>query len=105
MPLAGEIRVEPTRSPARRTNLKNTFRALALTVALAGVAPAQTAAIQAPRIVTSGEAQVRVTPDRATILVGVQSRGTTAALAASDNARRQKAILDTLKMMGFGPDQ
>ena len=85
--------------------MKKTLRAVALTVALAGAAAAQTPTTQTPRIVTSGEAQVRVTPDRATILVGVQTRGTTAALAASDNARRQKAILDTLKAMGLGPDQ
>jgi uncharacterized protein YggE len=71
-------------------------------------APAATAQVQAPqtpRIVTSGEAQIRVTPDRATILVGVQTHASTAAAAAADNAKRQKAILDTLKAMGFGPDQ
>jgi len=60
---------------------------------------------QPPRIITSGEAQVRVIPDRATILIGVQTRGATAAVAGADNARRQKAILDTLKMMGLTPDQ
>ena len=60
---------------------------------------------QAPRIITSGEAQTRVIPDRATILIGVQTRGATAAVAGADNARRQKAILDTLKAMGLAPDQ
>jgi uncharacterized protein YggE len=38
-------------------------------------------------------------------MVGVQSRATTAAAAASDNARRQKAILDTLRALGLGSDQ
>ena len=85
--------------------MKDTLRAFALTVALAGPVAAQAPAIQPPRIVTSGEAQIRVTPDRATIMVGVQTRGTTAATAAADNARRQKAIIDTLKAMGLGPDQ
>ena len=73
---------------------------LAATSATAQVAPAQP-----PRIITSGEAQIRVTPDRATILLGVQTRGATAALAGADNARRQKAILDTLRAMGLGSDQ
>lgn len=59
----------------------------------------------APRIVTSGEGQVRVVPDEATIVVGVRTRGATAAAAGNDNARRQKAILDTLKAMGIPAEQ
>jgi uncharacterized protein len=76
-----------------------------LSVAFASIAGAQATVSQVPRIITSGEAQVRVTPDRATIMIGVQTRGTTAAVAGADNARRQKAILDTLKAMGILPDQ
>ena len=57
------------------------------------------------QIVASGVGEVRVTPDRATILVGVQSRASTAAAAAADNARRQRAILDTLRKLGLGNDQ
>jgi uncharacterized protein YggE len=60
---------------------------------------------QPPRIITSGEGQVRVTPDRASVSVGVQTKALTAAAAAADNARRQKAIIDTLKALGLGPDQ
>lgn len=60
---------------------------------------------QPPRIMTFGEGQTRVTPDRATVLIGVQTRALTAAVAGSDNARRQKAILDTLKAMGIPPEQ
>lgn len=86
--------------------MKKTARAFGLLLALATTTGAQAPGpAQPPRIVTSGEAEVRVTPDRATILIGVQTRGTTAALAGADNARRQKAILDTLKAMGLGPDQ
>lgn len=58
-----------------------------------------------PRIITSGEGQTRVTPDRATVLVGVQTRALTAAVAGSDNARRQRAILDTLKALGVPASQ
>src|SRR4051812_42604254 len=85
--------------------MKNFIRAAALSAIFAGASQAQTVPAQPPRIITSGEAQVRVTPDRATILVGVQSRGLTAAAAGASNARIQKAILDTLKAMGLGSDQ
>jgi uncharacterized protein YggE len=85
--------------------MKKFIRAAALSATLAGAAGAQIAPATTPRIVTSGEAQVRVTPDRATILVGVQTRATTAAAAGASNARTQKAILDTLKAMGLAADQ
>ena len=51
----------------------------------------------------SGEA--RVAPDRATLFIGVQSRGTTAAAAGADNARRQRAVLDTLRALGISGDR
>lgn len=85
--------------------MKNFIRAVVLSAMFAGIAPAQLAPPSPARIITSGEAQVRVTPDRATILVGVQTRGATAAVAGASNARTQKAILDTLKSMGLGSDQ
>jgi uncharacterized protein YggE len=58
-----------------------------------------------PHIITSGTGEARINPDRATIFVGVQSRAATAAAAGADNARRQKAILDTLKAMGLSGAQ
>jgi uncharacterized protein YggE len=85
--------------------MKYIIRAAALSALVAAASQAQAPAVQPPRITTSGEAQVRVTPDRATVLVGVQTRGATAAAAGTSNARIQKAILDTLKAMGLGPDQ
>jgi uncharacterized protein len=81
------------------------IRAAAVSATLASLAGAQPAPQAPPRIMTSGEAQVRVTPDRATILVGVQTRAATAAAAGASNARTQKAILDTLKAMGLAADQ
>jgi uncharacterized protein YggE len=72
----------------------------------AGRARAQAVGAPVPaQIVTTGNGEVRLAPDRATIFVGVQSRATTAAAASSDNARRQRAILDTLKVLGLGSDQ
>jgi uncharacterized protein YggE len=85
--------------------MKYIIRAAALSAIVAAASQAQAPAVQPPRITTSGEAQVRLTPDRATVLVGVQTRGATAAAAGTSNARIQKAILDTLKAMGLGPDQ
>lgn len=78
---------------------------LASTIAGTGTARAQIPPQPPPRIMTSGEGQTRVTPDRATVLIGVQTRATTAALAGADNARRQKAVIDTLKALGIPADQ
>jgi len=58
-----------------------------------------------PQIVVSGSGEARVTPDRAIINIGVFSRAATAAAAANDNARKQRAIVDTLRALGFGSDQ
>ena len=41
-----------------------------------------------------------MSPDRATIFIGVRTRGATAAIAGADNARRQRAVLDTLRALG-----
>lgn len=76
----------------------------AATIALPGHARCQVATLP-PHIITSGEGQTRVTPDRATVLIGVQTRSLTAAAAASENARRQKAVLDTLKALGIPAEQ
>ena len=58
-----------------------------------------------PQIVTTGEGEVRVTPDRATVFVGVQTRAQSANSAAADNARRLRAVLDTLRAMGLASEQ
>jgi len=71
------------------------------------LAPAQSSSLgaQAPQIVVTGTGEARVTADRALILVGVQSRAVTAAAAANDNARRVRAVLDTLRVLGVAADQ
>lgn len=71
------------------------------------IAGAQTASANGAgaQIVTTGNGDAQVTPDRATIFIGVQSRAATASAAAADNARKQRAILDTLKAIGFAADQ
>jgi hypothetical protein len=58
-----------------------------------------------PQIVTSGQGEVRVAPDRATISVGVQTRATTAAEAAAQNSRKQRAVIDAIKAKGVPAEQ
>ena len=78
---------------------------------LAGTAPlaAQQAATpsgwQGPDIVTSATGEARVTPDRAHIMVGVQTRAATAAQAGADNARKTRAVIDALKARGIPAEQ
>ena len=72
----------------------------------AGPASAQAVNSALPaQIATTGSGEARIAPDRATIFIGVQSRGITAAAASADNAKRQRAIIDTLRALGFGSDQ
>lgn len=71
-----------------------------------GVAPVTSVvSAPAPQIVTSGQGETRITPDRATLEISVQTRAATAAEAGSQNARKQTAVLDALKKLGFANDQ
>lgn len=58
-----------------------------------------------PQVATTGLGEARVQPDRATILFAVETRAPTAARAGSDNARRQRAVLDTLRKLGLAEGQ
>jgi uncharacterized protein YggE len=58
-----------------------------------------------PSLVASGQGEAKVTPDRASILVNVQTRALTAAAAAADNAQRTKAVLDALAKLGLPKEQ
>jgi len=68
-------------------------------------AAGQTPATTLPQVVTTGSGEVQLSPDRATVMLGVQSRAITVAQATADNARRQRAIIDTLRALGLGSDQ
>ena len=76
----------------------------AATPTLAAQAPTSPPSAHQSLIETTGRADVRIVPDRATIMIGVESRGATAAAAGADNARRQHAILDTLRSLGLTSD-
>jgi uncharacterized protein YggE len=68
--------------------------------------PATNAPIEpVPQVVTAARGEVRVEPDRATIQISVQTRASTAAAAANENAAKQKAVFDALRALGLGSDQ
>lgn len=58
-----------------------------------------------PQIVTSARGEVRVSPDKATISIGVQTRATTAAAAATQNSQKQRAVIDAIKARGVPAEQ
>lgn len=84
--------------------------ALAGWMPLAPLAPARAQVASAttvmpPSLVTSGQGEAKVTPDRVSVLVNVQTRAATATAAASANAQRSKAVLDALGRLGLPKDQ
>ena len=58
-----------------------------------------------PQIVVVGHGEVKVSPDRATIQVSVQTQAATAAAAATENASKQQAVLAALRALGLTNDQ
>jgi uncharacterized protein YggE len=60
---------------------------------------------QIPQIVTSSQGEVRVAPDKASISIGVQTRAGTAAEAAAQNSRKQRAVIDAIKAKGVPAEQ
>ena len=58
-----------------------------------------------PQIATSASGEARLTPDRANILIGVQTRAATAAAAARENNARQQAIIAAITAAGIPKEQ
>src|SRR5438045_6589100 len=58
-----------------------------------------------PSLVTSGQGEAKVTPDRVSVLVNVQTRASTAVAAAATNAQRTRAVLDALGRLGLPKEQ
>ena len=65
----------------------------------------QTAPLSLPVLATSGQGEAKVTPDRASVMVNVQSRAATAAPAAADNASRTRSVLDAIGKLGLSKEQ
>jgi uncharacterized protein len=91
-----------------------TFRVAMLLLA-AGIALPTAAQVPYPRgpigigdtatIETSASREVRIAPDRATLVLAVETRAASAAQAAQMNARAQRMVLDTLRAIGISPSQ
>lgn len=62
-------------------------------------------ATQLPQIVVTGHGEIKVSPDRASIQIAVQTRAATASEAAAQNATKQQAVLAALKSLGLTNDQ
>jgi uncharacterized protein YggE len=58
-----------------------------------------------PQISVVGRGEIKVSPDRATIQISVQTRAATAAVAATENATKQQSVLSALKALGLTDDQ
>jgi uncharacterized protein len=58
-----------------------------------------------PQIMTTGHGEAHIAPDRATLLISVETRGATAAAAGTDNATRQRATMDALHAIGLQKNQ
>jgi uncharacterized protein len=83
--------------------LLTTAIVLAMPAAAEAQVPAQPAAVS-PVVVSSGEASVRRTPDRAWLTVTVESRSKSPRDAQKLNAELMAAVLEKLKGAGLAPD-
>lgn len=80
---------------------------LALLLPVAAAAQATTISTQPPppQIIVSAEGEVKVTPDRATIFVAIETRAARAADAGAENARRARAVIDAIRKLRVPPDR
>lgn len=79
-----------------------TAASLTLSSALTAQDPARP---PVPQIVVNATGEVRVSPDRATISIGVHSRASTAAAAAAQNSQKQRAVIEAIKARGVRAEQ
>jgi uncharacterized protein YggE len=56
-------------------------------------------------VVVAGASSVHLPSDHATLNISIVTRARTAAAAAGENGRKQRAVLDALGAMGYGPGQ
>jgi uncharacterized protein YggE len=88
--------------------MKNIFWVLLLTSAApltAQVQDSRASVEPIPQIAVTGRGEVKVSPDRATIQLSVQTRAASAAAAAGENATRQESVLTALRALGLQNDQ
>jgi uncharacterized protein YggE len=84
-----------------------TYAFLALAAVSLGAEPlaAQRVASERPHLVVVAQAEVEVAPDRAHVVIAVESRGRTSQAAAAENARIQTAVLDAVRRAGIPAEQ
>jgi uncharacterized protein YggE len=58
----------------------------------------------ASEIITSGNGEASLTPDRAILRVGMETRASSAADASAKNAEKVKAVVDKLRGLGYQAD-
>ncbi|HTO95727.1 MAG TPA: SIMPL domain-containing protein [Myxococcales bacterium] len=58
-----------------------------------------------PQIVTQANGEARLPPDRANLVIGVQTRAPTAAAAAKENNARQQAVIAAIVAAGISKEQ
>lgn len=85
-------------------------RLIPLFVAILAPFNAQSQAINTPiepipQITVIGRGETKISPDRASIQITVQTRAATAGAAGAANATKQRAVLDALRKLGLGDDQ
>lgn len=90
-------------NPRIRTRRLSAIAAL-LFAPLASMA-GQIAPSSTPVLATSGQGEAKVTPDRASVMVNVQTRAATATAAAAENASRTRAVLDAIGRLGLSKEQ
>src|SRR5688500_3307569 len=82
-------------------------RILALAILYAAAAPgvalaqSTNVAPAVPFIESVGSAESRAVPDRAMLMLSVETRGASASAVATANARVQRQVLDTLASLGL----
>ncbi|MDZ7631479.1 MAG: SIMPL domain-containing protein [Gemmatimonadaceae bacterium] len=91
----------------QKVRRSSTASSVLLSALLAAPLAAQGAATPpaVPTIEVIGNGEAKVTPDRALIYVGVQTKGRTAALSGQENARLATAVLDAVRAAGIPRDQ
>ena len=87
------------------TSLGAIFGGLALIVTPVEGQVGAVRAPEQPSISVSAQGSTRVTPDRATIQIGVQTRGSTAAAASAENARVAQRVIAAIRAVGIGSEQ
>src|SRR4051812_20939761 len=67
--------------------------------------PSRPPAPPIPQIITSAQGEVHVAPDKATVMIGVQTRAATAAQASAQNSTKQRAVIEAIRARGIAAAQ